>query len=722
MPARRADASPRACGWAPRSSTRSRARCTTAGLSTAVGDEGGFAPGPRRPTRRRCEMLVRGIEAAGYRPGDDVAIALDPATSEVFADGAYVLEHEGRTLSAAELADYWADLAGPLPDRLDRGRHGRGGLGRLEARSPSAWATASSSSATTSSSRTSSACSAASSSGVGNSILVKVNQIGTLTETLAAIRMAREAGYTAVMSHRSGETEDVTIADLAVATGCGQIKTGAPVALGPRGEVQPAPAHRGAARRRRDVPRPVGLPRRLSGPPGARSAARTSACRRGARQESPRGGEGARDGLRALRHARAQPSRRSGRVATPRRRGARGRGHGRRPRRRGRDPLGPHRPRGAARRALRRSSSCTSGPRARTSPPSARPGSGAPTSRGSSGSTSACWPAGPPCAVPRRSSARPGAWAWSGPASARSSSSTCRGTAPSSAPAAPSRTLRAMALSRPRSSSGSRAPAPPRRDARRRARGARARRRARSWTSCAAASACPSPSTSSSSSTTRGRAGRSTSPTRSPRSAPWAWDARTVADAAFARYLRGPRLRRRPPRRVADRTDASARVARAGVPAAARAAWTWPTAGSRACVELLGPVVVVGEDGARARAPSASAASTARLTVARARPRPRSAGTVPTFSTWAARAVASRASRCTRRGPPRRRRRSAWASPPRARAGTRRPPRPRRARRARRAARARRASSRPRPGAAWRRRPRGPAPARARGRAARAAP
>ena len=94
-------------------------------------------------------MLVAGIEAAGYAPGEDVAIALDPATSELYRDGAYVLEHEGRTLSAGELADYWAELAGALPDRLDRGRHGRGGLGRLEDADRARSASACSSSATT---------------------------------------------------------------------------------------------------------------------------------------------------------------------------------------------------------------------------------------------------------------------------------------------------------------------------------------------------------------------------------------------------------------------------------------------------------------------------------------------------------------------------------------------------------------------------------------------
>ena len=139
-----------------------------------------------------------------------------------------MLEHEGRTLSAEQLADYWADLVEQLPDRLARGRDGRGGLGSagrlLTERLGSRLQLVGDDVFVTNTERLKRGIDA----GVANSILIKVNQIGTLTETLAAIRMAREAGYTAVMSHRSGETEDVTIADLAVATGCGQIKTGAP--------------------------------------------------------------------------------------------------------------------------------------------------------------------------------------------------------------------------------------------------------------------------------------------------------------------------------------------------------------------------------------------------------------------------------------------------------------------------------------------------------------
>ena len=196
------------------------------GLSTTVGDEGGFAP-DLPSNEAALEMLVAGIQAAGYRPGDDVAIALDPATSEVFADGAYVLEHEGRSLSAPQLADYWADLAARYPivsieDGMDE--EDWDGWRALTERLGDRVQLVGDDLFVTNVERLQRGIDL----GVGTSILVKVNQIGTLTEALAAVRMAREAGYTAVMSHRSGETEDVTIADLAVATGCGQIKTGAP--------------------------------------------------------------------------------------------------------------------------------------------------------------------------------------------------------------------------------------------------------------------------------------------------------------------------------------------------------------------------------------------------------------------------------------------------------------------------------------------------------------
>ncbi len=196
------------------------------GLSTAGGDEGGFAPN-LASNEEALEMLIVGIEAAGYEPGGDVAIALDPATSELYRDGAYVLEHEGRTLSAAELADYWATLAARYPIvSLEDGmaEEDWDGWKTLTERVGEHLQLVGDDVFVTNTERLQRGIEL----GVANSILVKVNQIGTLTETLAAIALAREAGYTAVMSHRSGETEDVTIADLAVATGCGQIKTGAP--------------------------------------------------------------------------------------------------------------------------------------------------------------------------------------------------------------------------------------------------------------------------------------------------------------------------------------------------------------------------------------------------------------------------------------------------------------------------------------------------------------
>ncbi|HEY5342340.1 MAG TPA: phosphopyruvate hydratase [Solirubrobacteraceae bacterium] len=196
------------------------------GLGTTVGDEGGFAP-DLDSNEDALRMLVAGIEAAGLRPGEDVAIALDPATSELYHDGSYVLEHEGRTLNAGELADYWADLAARYPivsieDGMDE--EDWDGWKALTERLGNSVQLVGDDLFVTNTERLHRGIEL----GVANSILVKVNQIGTLTETLAAIAMAREAGYTAVMSHRSGETEDVTIADLAVATGCGQIKAGAP--------------------------------------------------------------------------------------------------------------------------------------------------------------------------------------------------------------------------------------------------------------------------------------------------------------------------------------------------------------------------------------------------------------------------------------------------------------------------------------------------------------
>ncbi len=196
------------------------------GLSTAVGDEGGFAP-DLESNEAALQLLIEGIEAAGYEPGTDIAIALDPATSEVFEGGAYDLEHEGRKLSSEDMAAYWADLADRYPivsieDGMDE--EDWDGWKALTDRIGDRVQLVGDDLFVTNTERLKRGID----TGVGNSILIKVNQIGTLSETLDAIAMAREAGYTAVMSHRSGETEDVTIADLAVATGCGQIKTGAP--------------------------------------------------------------------------------------------------------------------------------------------------------------------------------------------------------------------------------------------------------------------------------------------------------------------------------------------------------------------------------------------------------------------------------------------------------------------------------------------------------------
>ncbi len=196
------------------------------GHSTAVGDEGGFAP-DLESNEQALEVLVNGIRAAGFVPGDQVAIALDPAVSELCHDGQYVLEHEGRSLSADELAAYWSDLVERYPiisieDGMDE--EDWDGWATLTRQLGSRIQLVGDDLFVTNTQRLKRGIDA----GVANAILVKVNQIGTLTETLAAIRMAREAGYAAVMSHRSGETEDVTIADLAVACGCGQIKTGAP--------------------------------------------------------------------------------------------------------------------------------------------------------------------------------------------------------------------------------------------------------------------------------------------------------------------------------------------------------------------------------------------------------------------------------------------------------------------------------------------------------------
>jgi len=196
------------------------------GLGTAVGDEGGFAP-DLSSNEEALEMLLAGIQAAGYEPGEQVAIALDPASSELFDDGSYKLEHEGRELSPDELCSYWVGLAERYPIvSIEDGmaEEDWAGWKLLTERLGGGVQLVGDDLFVTNTQRLQRGIE----EGVANSILIKVNQIGTLTETLAAIELAKKAGYSAVISHRSGETEDVTIADLAVATGCGQIKTGAP--------------------------------------------------------------------------------------------------------------------------------------------------------------------------------------------------------------------------------------------------------------------------------------------------------------------------------------------------------------------------------------------------------------------------------------------------------------------------------------------------------------
>ena len=194
------------------------------GLATAVGDEGGFAPA-LASTTDALDFIMASIEKAGFKPGDDVVLALDCASTEFFKDGKYVMEGEGKTLTPSEMADYLADLCGRYPIKsIEDGmaEDDFEGWKILTDKLGGSVQLVGDDLFVTNPKRLSMGIG----KGLANSLLVKVNQIGTLTETLAAVSMAQRSSYTAVMSHRSGETEDATIADLAVATNCGQIKTG----------------------------------------------------------------------------------------------------------------------------------------------------------------------------------------------------------------------------------------------------------------------------------------------------------------------------------------------------------------------------------------------------------------------------------------------------------------------------------------------------------------
>jgi len=194
------------------------------GLSTSVGDEGGFAP-DIGSTRDALDFIMQSIEKAGFTPGSDIALALDCAATEYFKDGQYVLSGEGATYGATEMADYLAALCNDYPIRSIEDGMGEDdfeGWKALTDKIGDKVQLVGDDLFVTNPARLRDGISR----GLANSLLVKVNQIGTLSETLDAVDIAHRAGYTAVMSHRSGETEDSTIADLAVATNCGQIKTG----------------------------------------------------------------------------------------------------------------------------------------------------------------------------------------------------------------------------------------------------------------------------------------------------------------------------------------------------------------------------------------------------------------------------------------------------------------------------------------------------------------
>ena len=194
------------------------------GLATAVGDEGGFAPNIAS-ARAALDLIGEAVGKAGYHLGKDVLLALDCASSEFFKDGAYAMTGEGRTLSPEEMAAYLAELAAAYPIASiedGMGEDDMAGWKSLTDKIGHRVQLVGDDLFVTNEERLAQGIA----DGIANSILIKVNQIGTLTETIAAVRLAQTSGYTAVMSHRSGETEDTTIADLAVALGCGQIKTG----------------------------------------------------------------------------------------------------------------------------------------------------------------------------------------------------------------------------------------------------------------------------------------------------------------------------------------------------------------------------------------------------------------------------------------------------------------------------------------------------------------
>lgn len=196
------------------------------GMSTSVGDEGGFAPN-LKTNEDAIKYIIRAIQEAGFKPGKDVYIALDPAATEIFKDGKYNLSGEGKILSSEEMVDYYASLVDKYPViSIEDGMSEEDweGWKMLTDKIGSKVQIVGDDLFVTNTERLSKGISL----GVANSILIKVNQIGTLSETLDAIEMAKRAGYTAVVSHRSGETEDTTIADIVVAVNAGQIKTGAP--------------------------------------------------------------------------------------------------------------------------------------------------------------------------------------------------------------------------------------------------------------------------------------------------------------------------------------------------------------------------------------------------------------------------------------------------------------------------------------------------------------